>query len=54
MAGGTDHAVGAGADDVAKDGEQLEKNGRGMRLSVRGQGEDGQAGEAVEGGIVLA
>jgi hypothetical protein len=52
MAGGTDHAVGAGADYVAKDGEKLEENGGGMRLSVRSHGADGRAGEAVEGGFV--
>jgi hypothetical protein len=52
VAGGTDHAVGAGADYVAKDGEKLEENGGGVRLSVRSPGADGRAGQAVEGGFV--
>jgi hypothetical protein len=51
MAGGTDHAVGAWADYVAKDGEKLEENGGGLRLSVRSHGADGGAGEAVKGGF---
>ena len=52
MAGGTDHAVGAGTDYVAKDGEKLKENGGGVRLSVRSHGADGRACEAVEGGFV--
>jgi len=41
MARGTDHAVGAGADYVAKDGEKLKENRGGGRLSVRSHGADG-------------
>ena len=48
MTGGADHAVRAGANDVAKGGEQLEENGFGLGLSVRGQGAHGFSCEAVE------
>ena len=51
VAGGIDHAVGAGADDVAESGEQLEEDGGGMSLGVRGEGADGEPGEAVKGSI---
>ena len=51
MAGGVDHAVRARADQVAEGGEQLEENGGGLGLSVRGQGADGESGEAVESGF---
>jgi hypothetical protein len=51
VTGGADHAVGSGADDVSKGGEELEKNGGGMRLNVRGHGADGRTSEAVEGGV---
>ncbi len=51
MASGVHHAVRARADQVAEGGEQLEKNGGGMGLSVRGQGADCEPGEAVEGGF---
>jgi hypothetical protein len=43
VAGGADHAVGAGADHVAEGGEQLEENG--LRL---GLGVHGFSGEAIE------
>ena len=48
VAGGADHAVRAGADDVAKGGEQLQENGLGLGLGVRGQGAHGFSGEAIE------
>jgi hypothetical protein len=46
--GGADHAVWAGANDVAKGGEQLQENGFGLGLGVRGQGAHGQAGQAIQ------
>ena len=48
VAGGADHAVRAGADDVAKGGEQLQEKGLGLGLGVRGQGAHGFSGEAIE------
>jgi hypothetical protein len=48
VTGGADHAVRAGANDVAKGGEQLEENGFRLGLGVRGQGAHGFSGEAVE------
>ena len=51
MAGGVDHAVGAAADQVAEGGEELEENGGGVGLGVRGDGADGESGEAVKGGF---
>ena len=52
MAGGLDHAVGAGADDVAEGGEKLHKNRGRIRLGVRRDGADDQPAEAVECGPV--
>ena len=46
--GGSDHAVWSGADEVAKGGEQLQENGLGLGLGVRGQGAHGFSGEAIE------
>jgi hypothetical protein len=40
--------VRAGAKDVAKGGEQLQENGFGLRLGVRGQGAHGFSGQAIE------
>jgi hypothetical protein len=40
--------VWSGADDVAKGGEELQENGLGLRLGVRGQGANGFSGEAIE------
>ena len=48
VTGGADHAVWSGADDVAKGGEQLQENGFGLGLGVRGQGAHGLPGEAIE------
>ena len=48
VTGGPDHAVGSGADYVAKGGEQLEESGLGLGLGVRGQGAHGLPGESVE------
>jgi hypothetical protein len=48
VTGGPDHAVRAGADDVAKGGEQLQENGFGLGFGVRGQGAHGLPGEAIE------
>ena len=51
MAGGIDHAVGSAADEVAKGGQQLEKNGGRMGFGVRSDGMDGEPGETLEGGF---
>jgi hypothetical protein len=51
MAGGIDHAVGRGTNGVAERGQQLEEDGGGMGLAVRGQGAYGQPRGAVECGI---
>jgi hypothetical protein len=40
--------VRAGAKDVAEGGEQLQENGLGLGLGVRGQGAYGFPGEAIE------
>ena len=48
LAGGADHAVRAGADHVAKRGEQLQQNGLGLGLGVRSQGAHGFSGESIE------
>jgi hypothetical protein len=48
VAGGADHAVRAGADHVAKRGEQLQQNGLGLGLGVRSQGAHGFSGESIE------
>jgi hypothetical protein len=40
--------VGSGANYVAKGGEQLEENGFGLGLGVRGQGAHGFSGQAIE------
>ena len=48
MAGGIDHAVRSGADQVAKGGQKLEQNGGGMRLGVGSDGADGEPGVAVK------
>ena len=37
---------------MPKNGEKLQENGGGVRLSVRSHGADGRAGEAVESGFV--
>jgi len=44
VTGGPNHAVRSGADDVAKGGKQLQEDGLGLRLGVRGQGADGLPG----------
>ena len=51
MAGGVDHAVRAGADQVAEGSEQLEQNGGGLGLSVRCKGADGESGQPIESGF---
>ena len=48
MSGGSDHAVWSGADEVAKGSEELQENGLGLGLGVRGQGAHGFSGEAIE------
>ena len=48
VTGGADHAVRAGAKDVAKGGEQLQENGFGLRLGVRSQGAYGFPGKTIE------
>jgi hypothetical protein len=52
MAGGIDHAVGSGAHDIAKGGEQLKEDCGRMPLGVRGKGANGLTGEAVQSGFV--
>ena len=44
VTGGPNHAVRSGADDVAKGGKQLQEDGLGLRLGVRGQGAHGLPG----------
>ena len=51
MAGGVHHAVGSAADEVAKGGQQLEKNGSWMGFGVRSDGTDGEPCWSVEGGF---
>jgi hypothetical protein len=51
VAGGVDHAVGSAADEVAKGGQQLEKNGSWMGFGVRCDGTDGEPCWSVEGGF---
>ncbi len=48
VAGGADHAVRAGADHVAKGGEQLQEQGLGLGLGVGSQGAHGISGKAIE------
>jgi hypothetical protein len=48
VTGGPNHAVRAGADDVAKGGEQLQENGFRLGFGVRGQGAHGLPGETIE------
>jgi hypothetical protein len=45
VTGGADHAVRAGAKDVAEGGEQLQENGLGLGLGVRAQGAQDFSGE---------
>jgi hypothetical protein len=49
VAGGFDHAVGAGADEVAEGGEGLKEEGCRMRFCVGREGEDDAAGGPVDG-----
>ena len=51
MAGSIDHAVGRGANGIAERGQQLEEDGGGMGLGVRGQGAYGHPRDAVECGL---
>jgi hypothetical protein len=51
VAGGVDHAVGSAADEVAKGGQQLEKNGGRMGFGVRSDGTHGEPGETMQGGF---
>ena len=48
MAGGINHAVGRGTNGIAERGQQLEEDGGGMGLGVRGQGAYGHPRDAVE------
>ena len=52
VAGGFDHAVRAGADEIAKGCEELEEEGRGMGFGVGGEAGDDASGGSVEGGLV--
>jgi hypothetical protein len=51
MAGSIDHAVGRGTNAIAERGQQLEEDGGGMGLGVRGQGAYGHPRDAVECGF---
>jgi hypothetical protein len=51
MAGSIDHAVGRGTNGIAERGQQLEEDGGGMGLGVRGQGAYGHPSDAVECGF---
>jgi len=51
VAGGVDHAVGSGADEVAKDGQQLKKDSGRMGFGVRSDGTDGEPCQSIEGGF---
>jgi hypothetical protein len=51
VAGGFDHAVGTGADEIAKGCEALEEERRGMRFGVGREGVDDASGGSVEGGF---
>jgi hypothetical protein len=44
--------VGAGADEIAKGGEELEEECSGMRFGVRREAVDDASGGSVEGGFV--
>jgi hypothetical protein len=52
VAGGFDHAVGAGADEIAEGGEELEEECSGMRFGVGREAVDDASGGSVEGGFV--
>jgi hypothetical protein len=47
VAGGVDHAVGSAAEEVAKGGQELEKDRGRMGFGVRSDGTDGEACESV-------
>jgi hypothetical protein len=51
VAGGVDHAVGSGADEVAKDGQQLKKDSGRMGFGVRSDGTDGEPRQSIQGGF---
>ena len=51
VAGGFDHAVGTGADEIAEGREELEEECSGMRFGVGGEGVDDASGGSVEGGF---
>ncbi len=44
--------MGAGADEIAEGGEELEEECRGMRFGVGREGVDDASGGSVEGGFV--
>ena len=48
VAGGVDHAVGAGADHVAESSQKLKKNGGGVGFGMGSDGADGKSRETVE------
>jgi hypothetical protein len=52
VAGGFDHAVGAGADEIAEGGEELEEECSWMRFGVGREAADDASGGSVEGGFV--
>jgi hypothetical protein len=52
VAGGFDHAVGAGADEIAEGCEELEEECGGMRFGVGREAGDDASGGTVESGFV--
>ena len=52
VAGGFDHAVGTGTDEIAEGGEELEEECSGMRFGVGRERVDDASGGPVEGGFV--
>ena len=48
MPSGANHAVGSAPGQVAESGEELEEHGGGVSLGVRGDGADGESGEAMK------
>jgi hypothetical protein len=51
VAGGVDHAVGSTTEEVAKGGQQLEKDGGRVGFGVRSDGTDCEPRESLKGGF---
>jgi hypothetical protein len=52
VAGGFDHAVGSGADEITEGGEKLEQECSGMRFGVGCEAVDNASRGTVEGGFI--